>query len=136
MAYSTGCSTAPRVNVFSNPDLRYAGSPQGSEKADNARVLNEAMVSTLRLSRRASFRGDGDMDAGRHGLNSICQEDILGEDIRVCEQPWILNYSAFRSRRVFSKYPSFDAAIVLNLGLQPEYFTQFAVGLLPNFVWA
>ncbi|CAM9859463.1 unnamed protein product, partial [Hapterophycus canaliculatus] len=47
MAYSTDCSAAPRVNVFSNPDLMYAGSPQGSEDANNARVLNEAMSTVV-----------------------------------------------------------------------------------------
>lgn len=44
MAYSTGCSGAPRVNVFSNPNLKYAGYVQGTDEANNARVLNEAMV--------------------------------------------------------------------------------------------
>ena len=47
MAYSTGCSVAPRVNVFSNPDMAYDGQPQGTADENNARVLNEAMVRTL-----------------------------------------------------------------------------------------
>lgn len=47
MAYSTKCSRAPRVNVFSNPDKMYDGQVQGTDQADNARVLNEAMVRCL-----------------------------------------------------------------------------------------
>lgn len=45
MAYETGCRKAPRVNLFSSPDKNYAGQAQGTASANNARVLNEAMVS-------------------------------------------------------------------------------------------
>ncbi|CAM9749061.1 unnamed protein product, partial [Laminaria digitata] len=50
MAYESGCSNAPRVNMFSNPELEYAGKSQGTATADNARVIREA-VSTV-----ANFR--------------------------------------------------------------------------------
>lgn len=33
------------MNIFSTPDKSYAGQPQGTDSANNARVLNEAMVS-------------------------------------------------------------------------------------------
>lgn len=45
MSYAAGCTLAPRVNVFSTPLKTYAGKVQGTTTADNARVLNEAMVS-------------------------------------------------------------------------------------------
>lgn len=45
MSYATGCTLAPRVNVFSSPLKTYAGKVQGTTTADNARVLNEAVVS-------------------------------------------------------------------------------------------
>lgn len=69
MAYSTGCSSAPRVNVFSNPELKYAGSPQGTDQADNARVLNEAMVSSLVLPVYCG-RGEARGGEGRRRLNA------------------------------------------------------------------
>ncbi|CAM9226026.1 unnamed protein product [Ectocarpus sp. 4 AP-2014] len=47
MAYSSGCPSTPRVNVFSNPDFTYANQRQGTENANNARVLNEAMSTVV-----------------------------------------------------------------------------------------
>lgn len=44
MAYEAGCTAAPRVNVFSTPDRMYANKVQGTETADNARVIREAAV--------------------------------------------------------------------------------------------
>ena len=43
MAYETGCSAAPRVNVFSTPFRMYDGRLQGTHEENNVRVLNEAM---------------------------------------------------------------------------------------------
>lgn len=48
MAYESGCKGSPRVNIFSTPDKTYADKPQGTETTNNARVLNEAMVSGCR----------------------------------------------------------------------------------------
>ncbi len=47
MAYSTNCAGRPRVNVFSNPNMKYLGIPQGTASANNALVLNNAMVRSL-----------------------------------------------------------------------------------------
>ncbi|CAM9482761.1 unnamed protein product [Ectocarpus fasciculatus] len=47
MAYSSGCPSTPRVDVFSNPDKTYANHIQGTEEENNARVLNEAMATVV-----------------------------------------------------------------------------------------
>lgn len=45
MAYSAnGCESVPRINIFSNPMMSYAGRPQGSATSDNAKRLRETMV--------------------------------------------------------------------------------------------
>lgn len=44
MAYEAGCTSAPRVNIFSNPDRTYANRPQGTDTDNNARVIREAAV--------------------------------------------------------------------------------------------
>lgn len=44
MAYESGCAAAPRVNLFSNPDMEYAGKSQGTSTANNARVIQESVV--------------------------------------------------------------------------------------------
>ena len=56
MAYESGCADAPRVNVFSNPDIEYAGKSQGTATANNARVIQESVV-----------RGPGGGRALQHG---------------------------------------------------------------------
>lgn len=48
MAYEAGCTKAPRVNIFSNPDRNYGGIPQGSPTENNARAIREAAVSGSR----------------------------------------------------------------------------------------
>eukprot|EP00904_Undaria_pinnatifida_P009471 jgi/Undpi1/5654/HiC_scaffold_2.g00928.m1 len=57
MAYESGCAAAPRVNVFSNPDIEYAGKSQGTSTANNARVIQES-VSTVANFRTAVANTD------------------------------------------------------------------------------
>ena len=52
MAYEAGCSEAPRVNVFSTPFKMYDGRPQGTEEANNVRVLNEATDTIVNFRHR------------------------------------------------------------------------------------
>ena len=54
MAYESGCVSAPRVNIFSNPDKKYANVAQGSTTEDNARVIRQSAVSS-----RGEKRGGG-----------------------------------------------------------------------------
>eukprot|EP00904_Undaria_pinnatifida_P002945 jgi/Undpi1/12651/HiC_scaffold_6.g02319.m1 len=42
MAYESGCVSAPRVNIFSNPDKKYANVLQGSATENNARVIRQS----------------------------------------------------------------------------------------------
>lgn len=73
MAYSTGCSGTPRVNIFSNPDMKYAGKVQGTDEANNARVLNEAMVRRLLfLTVHASRPSHFVTVRGRGGSSETC----------------------------------------------------------------
>ena len=46
MAYESGCVSAPRVNIFSNPDKKYANVLQGSATENNARVIRQSAVSS------------------------------------------------------------------------------------------
>lgn len=45
MAYETGCLQAPRVAMFSTQDKTFASKKLGTTSTDNARVIEESLVS-------------------------------------------------------------------------------------------
>lgn len=82
MAYESGCSKAPRVNVFSNPDVEYAGKPQGTESTNNARAIRESMVRRIRRGRARGeslgWRSGGSAGGGSRAMRASSVSRVGG----------------------------------------------------------
>lgn len=62
MASSGGCTGVSRVNYFSNPEVDFGGKPTGNATADNARCIEDSMV---------SLRGAMDKRIHTHVANAV-----------------------------------------------------------------
>eukprot|EP00752_Nemacystus_decipiens_P011073 g9837.t1 len=77
MAYDTSCVAAPRVALFSSPEITYLGKAAGSGSTDNARKIKEGLPCTSPLT---SLSCGGNWHQAVFSVDAAEKGDASGED--------------------------------------------------------